>query len=134
MTDQEMARNLGLLITETRALRRSVEELAARTVQSEASIRRSRWQIRVITGVTGLGLVLTLVVAVLVLTQVDTSRRLKTAIAAQETTRTGALCPLYALFLRSYDPKSPAARQNPTKYEAAFRGLREQSGALGCPK
>ncbi len=134
MTDQEMARNLGLLITETRALRRSVEELAARTVQSEASIRRSRWQIRVVAGVAVLGLGLTWIVGLLYLNQRDTDARLRASIAAQETLRSKAVCPLYALLLDYYNPRSPAARQNPAKYEAVFRRLREQTGALECPR
>lgn len=53
----------------------------------------------------------------------------------QERLRNGVLCPLYSVFLGSYDPKTrdknpdPAARQ---KYEDAFAKIRHGWEVMGC--
>ncbi len=45
---------------------------------------------------------------------------------------TGVLCPLYDIFLKSYDPHSPSALANPSRYEESFRVIRSGSKVLGC--
>jgi len=56
MTEPELISNVQTLISETRTLRKSVQELAARSVRSERDIRRSKWNIRVVALIAILGL------------------------------------------------------------------------------
>ena len=56
MTDQELTRLLSDLAREVPALRRSIQELAQRTVQSETDIARSRLNIRIVAGIAVAGL------------------------------------------------------------------------------
>lgn len=45
---------------------------------------------------------------------------------------TQALCPLYELFLRSYNPQGPVAKQDPAEYERNFAIIEQGARALGC--
>lgn len=42
------------------------------------------------------------------------------------------LCPLYGLFLDSYRPESPQAKENIARYESAFGVIEQGAVALGC--
>lgn len=132
MTDQELIGSVGRLITETRALRRSVEELGARTVRSETDIHRSKRAIRwTIIGV-ALDILLTIVAAFLFNDQRATSSRLDEQQARSVQVQREVLCPLWVIFLKSYDPKSPAALRDPAAYEANFRTIRRGVAILDC--
>jgi len=56
MTEPELISSVQSLTSETRALRKSVQELAARSVRSERAIRRSKWNIRIVAFIAILGL------------------------------------------------------------------------------
>ena len=63
------------------------------------------------------------------------SFRLEQAIRAQDQLRANVLCPLYGIFLGSYNPKTrdnnpdPAAR---AKYEDAFAKIRDGWNSMNC--
>jgi hypothetical protein len=52
----------------------------------------------------------------------------------QQRTRREVLCPLYGVFLASYNPDSAAAQADPQRYEQAFTVIRRGVVVLGCPK
>jgi len=83
-----------------------------------------------------LDLTLTIVVGVLFNNQQGTSRRIERNAEnirlVQQRTGNEVLCPLYGLFLASFDPTSAAARKDPAKYEASFRVIRTGYQVLGC--
>lgn len=54
--------------------------------------------------------------------------------ALQNKVSTEALCPLYEIFLKSYDPKSPAALEDPAQYEQSFRVIEKGAKVLQCKK
>jgi len=115
-------------------LNTSVQGLAQRTGRSEADIGRSKRAIRwTVVGVC-LDIVLTIVAALLFNDQRATSARLDAQ--QQQITRVQreVLCPLYALFLASYDPQSPQAKAAPAKYAASFKTIREGAAVLECRK
>jgi hypothetical protein len=50
----------------------------------------------------------------------------------EKRTSTEVLCPLYALFLGSYNPNSPNAKENPEQYERSFKVIEDGAKILGC--
>jgi hypothetical protein len=76
-----------------------------------------------------LDVTLTLIVGVLfnlVQTNSHHIREVQTKVGNQ------VLCPLYAIFLGAYDPKSPTAKANPQRYEAQFTVIRNSYKILEC--
>lgn len=110
----------------------SVQGLAVRSERSEADITRSKRAIRWTAVGVVLDIVLTVVAALLFNDQRAASSRLDAQ--QQQITRVqrDVLCPLYDLFLASYNPRSPQAKANPAKYEASFKTIREGVVVLEC--
>lgn len=50
----------------------------------------------------------------------------------QETVRAQVLCPMYKVFLGSYQPETRAAGPDRDKYQAAFRDMWSQYAVLNC--
>lgn len=51
----------------------------------------------------------------------------------QQKTSTEVLCPLYDLFLDTWAPNSPAAKEDPAKYSDAFDKIEHGARVLNCP-
>jgi hypothetical protein len=106
-------------------LTKSINELLHRTARSEEQIARSerqtRWQWVVITAIA----VLFTVQGVTTYQQVQTSNRL-------DDTRAGVLCPLFSVFLGSYNPTTRAAGADRETYEATFAVIRGGYHDLAC--
>jgi hypothetical protein len=117
----ELKRQTRLLDDDVKQLTGEVHRLNDRADRND---RDKRWLI--------VGLLL--VVALVALTAFVAVRAQQTA-TEQEQLRNGVLCPLYSVFLGSYDPKTrdknpdPAARQ---KYEDAFAKIRSGWEVMGC--
>jgi len=115
-------------------LNQSVRDLAARSTRTESDLRASRRAIRLTAVGLALDLTLTVVAFFLYHNQQVTGRQLAMTVVEQERTRSEALCPLYGLFLGSYDPHSEAAKRNPARYDDAFVVIRKGAHSLGCPE
>jgi hypothetical protein len=50
----------------------------------------------------------------------------------QEVVRAQVLCPLYSIFLGSYQPETRTAGPDRDKYEVAFKAMWDQYGVLHC--
>lgn len=50
----------------------------------------------------------------------------------QDRTSQGVLCPLYDLFLTSYNPKGPTATRDPAGYERSIVTIERGAATLGC--
>jgi hypothetical protein len=117
----ELKRQTRLLDDDVKQLTGEVHRLNDRADRND---RDKRWLI--------VGLLL--VVALVALTAFVAVRAQETA-TEQEQLRNGVLCPLYSVFLGSYDPKTrdknpdPQARQ---KYEDAFGKIRDGWDVMGC--
>jgi hypothetical protein len=117
----ELKRQTRLLDDDVKQLTGEVHRLNDRADRND---RDKRWLI--------VGLLL--VVALVALTAFVAVRAQETA-TEQEQLRNGVLCPLYSVFLGSYDPKTrdknpdPQARQ---KYEDAFDKIRDGWDVMGC--
>jgi hypothetical protein len=117
----ELKRQTRLLDDDVKQLTGEVHRLNDRADRND---RDKRWLI--------VGLLL--VVALVALTAFVAVRAQETA-TEQEQLRNGVLCPLYSVFLGSYDPKTrdknpdPQARQ---KYEDAFDKIRHGWDVMGC--
>ena len=117
----ELKRQTRLLDDDVKRLTDQVERLNERTNRAE---RDKRWL------VVGLLLVIGLV-ALVGYTAVQAQK----AADDQAQLRNDVLCPLYGIFLGSYDPKTrdrnpdPQARQ---KYEDAFAQIRHGWAVMGC--
>lgn len=114
-------------------IEKSVGELAVATGEltrrQAAQIRR----LRRATAITVIGLTLDLLLTVLGgLLMYRTSHNSARIDHLQQRTSTEALCPLYDLFLDSYNPTGPTAAADPAGYERNFDVIEQGARALGC--
>jgi hypothetical protein len=58
--------------------------------------------------------------------------RIKEVVQGQEVVRSQVLCPMYKIFLGSYQPQTRAPGPDRDKYEAAFKDMWSQYAALTC--
>lgn len=61
----------------------------------------------------------------------DTGREVKASVANQTRTVNDVLCPLYAIFLKAYNPNNQPAATRKT-YEEQFMTIRHSYAILGC--
>jgi hypothetical protein len=106
-------------------LTKSIKELLDRTARSEEQIARSEKQTRWQWVVIGAIAILFAIQGFTTYQQVQTSTRL-------DDTRSGVLCPLFSVFLGSYNPTTRAAGTDRETYEATFAVIREGYRDLGC--
>ena len=64
--------------------------------------------------------------------QARTTDRLEKLIAQQDLIRNQVLCPMFRVFLGSYQPESRAPGPDRDKYEQAFAEMRSQYAVLQC--
>lgn len=116
-----------------RELRTVSEELSDALREQIKGLRRvNRWIVVLLIAVAGLAGFSTF--------QVIRLRRIQTVAQAnqdridelQQRTSSDVLCPLYALFLRAYNPRSPVALADPNLYEENFVTIERGARALGC--
>jgi len=99
-------------------LTKSIQELLHRTARSE---KQTKWQWVVIGAIS----ILFAVQGFTTYQQVQTSARL-------DDTRSGVLCPLFSVFLGSYNPTTRAAGADRETYEATFAVIRGGYRDLAC--
>lgn len=116
------------------SITRSVNDLAVTSRALTTGLERSIWRVRLVVGVLGL-LAAVLAYQVVELTRLgriaDTNQ--ERIAALQLKTSNEVLCPLYGLFLRSYNPAGPAATYDPVGYEEGFITIEAGAKALACP-
>jgi hypothetical protein len=106
------------LIITIAGLTSAIQDLLRRTTRSERLIAFT------VMGLI-LDLCLTIVAGFLVYSQYSTN-------AALDDTRSEVLCPLYSVFLGSYNPNTRAAGQDRKTYEDTFQVIRAGYAHLGC--
>jgi len=106
------------LIETIEGLTESIQDLLHRTARSE---KQARWQWLVI----GLIAVVTVFSGITYYQQIQTSKSL-------DATRGDVLCPLYAVFLGSYNPSTRAPGADRDTYEATFVVIRDGYERLDC--
>ena len=119
---EELASTAGELAQEVKTLTTEVVALRKRSFSNRKLIR---WTI---VGLI-LDITLTLVVGVLFHLVQSNSNHIhdvQTKVCNQ------VLCPLYSIFLQSYNPKSAAAKAIPQTYEAQFKVIRNSYKILDC--
>src|SRR5690349_10645750 len=60
----------------------------------------------------------------------DNARQLQ---SVNERVSSQALCPLYDVLLRSWNPESPAAKADPAEYDRDFAVIERGAQVMGCP-
>jgi hypothetical protein len=118
----EAAKMLGEKVS---ALALAVDQLDRRTNRSE------RITIAVIFGL-ALDLVLSVIVALVLISQSDINDRVSAAIAREAQTRQEALCPVYRLVVGAYNPDSRAPGPDREAYIADFKIMRDAYDKLDC--
>lgn len=106
------------LIETIAELTEAIQDLLRRTARSETHIR-------VMWGVVGVVVFLAGGMSALFYQQSQTNARL-------DDTRSGVLCPLYSVFLGSYNPSTRAPGTDRDTYEATFAVIRDGYKDLGC--
>ena len=124
--DDDMYRLMGEISTSLETLSDAVDELA---IDQAGQLTRTRLALRWTICGLAVDLVLTVLGGFLWLGERHTSNELK---AVNSRVSTQALCPLYELFLRSYNPQSPQARDNPAEYDRSFSVIEQGARTLGC--
>jgi len=127
-----LAATAQALTEQVRALAGEVGGLADEVAEVDGRARRSRRVLSIAIVGLAFDLVLSCVVFFGLFAQSATDRRLESLIVRQDEIRNGALCPLYGLFLRSYNPDGPAAKADPVQYERSFVEIRRSYGVLEC--
>ena len=127
MTPEDETRQLvGGIAESVQTLTVAVTDLATRQA---AQLRRTRRALRwTIVGL-AVDLALTAVGALLYIQVQHNSDDLRTV---NTRVSTQALCPLYEVFLKSYNPTSPQAKADPAQYEHSFVVIEQGARALGC--
>lgn len=124
----------ALVTQQVTEMNATVAQLASLTTEltqrQEGQLRRLRklllWTVLGLV----LDLLLTVLGAVLVKQTQDNTHAIDTV---QSRTSTQALCPLYDLFLRSYNPNNAIAKQDPVAYDKNFEVIEKGAAALQCP-
>src|SRR6266702_1764330 len=119
---EELASTAGELAQEVKTLTTEVVALRKRSFSNRKLIR---WTI---VGLI-LDITLTLVVGVLFHLVQSNSNHIQDV---QTKVGNQVLCPLYSIFLQSYNPNSAAAKANPQTYEAQFTVIRNSYKILDC--
>jgi hypothetical protein len=123
---EETERLVTNVTTSMSTLREAVHTLAMR---QETQLRRTQRTVKWIRFGLITHLILLLVCGILYVQVQRNSDQLR---AVNVRTSTQALCPLYELFLRSYNPQSPTAKQDPVEYERNFTVIEQGARVLGC--
>ncbi len=122
----------GPLTEQARALADRIGALAAAVSELDRRTNRSeKITIGVILGL-ALDLVLSIAVALILTSQAATDESLQAAVDRETATRQDALCPLYSLFLGTYNPNSRAEGPDRDVYIANFGVLRQGYASLDC--
>lgn len=125
MPERELAKSAAELTTSVKTLTEAVEKLMGRTERSERAIL-----LTVVTLI--IDVVLTIGVGLSFYAQFATNSKVEQAIRQQEITTTQVLCPLYAVFLGSYNPQSRASGSDRDIYEQNFVVIRDGYKTLQC--
>jgi len=105
---------------------KSVNDLTDRQSKAIVKVKKTGY-------LTAIGLALDLILTVVIFFLADandrTSERLE---EVQARTSEEVLCPLYDLFLTSYNPNGPTAKRDPAGYERSMVTIEKGAVALGC--
>lgn len=139
-TDRNLAASAAALIVTVDELRKVLVQVGDRLdVLSKRADRQRFW-----TAATGIGLAADMALTVFMFVSFNHQATTNAQLAAliQEQAMTSArlstvvdksLCPLYRIFVDSYNPNSPAAKtQGLAQYTATFDDIRNQYKALDC--
>jgi hypothetical protein len=124
--EEETQRQVDEVASALDALGKAVNGLA---VDQAGQLRRTQRILRWTVAGLIFDLLLTLVGGLLYL-QVQTNTARIQEVNARVNSQ--ALCPLYEVFLRSYNPGSPSAQQDPAEYDRNFAVIEQGAKALGC--
>lgn len=132
-SDADRVTALAAVAATADKLATKVDELAEELAEERANVRGQRRVLRIAVA----GLVLALVLSGLAvagyLRQKDTTRALAAVVAEQDRQNSEAFCPLFRIFVNSYNPNGIAAReQGLPAYDATFVEIRRQYAALRC--
>lgn len=139
-SDADRVTALAAVAATAEKLATKVDTLSKELAEERDNVRGQRRVLRIAVA----GLVLALVLSALAvagyLEQRATTERLTRVteqitkvIAEQEATRADVLCPLYTVFVNSYNPNGVAAKeQGLPAYDATFLEIRRQYAALRC--
>lgn len=138
--DEDRRRKLAVVAVElaaevaqlTKVAQAQSEALAELKISTDKAKRRTTVKIRVLVALFIADIALTAAIYVFYNKQAETSARLEAAIAQQEVIRSQVLCPLYAVFLGSYQPTTRAAGTDRDTYEQNFAQMRTQYAVLSC--
>lgn len=125
MPERELAQSAAELTKSVKLLTDAVSKLMARTERSERAIL-----LTIVTLV--IDVVLTVVVGASIWGQFATNTKVDAALRQQEITTNQVLCPLYAVFIGSYNPESRAPGTDRETYESNFQVIREGYEILRC--
>lgn len=126
--DEETRRLVGGVDVSLATLAAAVDGLTAHQADQ---LRRTRTALKWTIAGLVLDLVLTALGGGLYARVQDNTDQLK-AVNARVSSQ--ALCPLYEVFLRSYNPQGPAAQQDPAEYKHNFDVIEAGARALGCAR